>query len=132
MRSIRVSAVVIHSDGKIYATRRGKGEFKGFWEFPGGKREDGESGEDTAKREIQEELGAVIEVEKYLCTVEYQYPEFFLTMDAYLASVKEGHLTLTEHSDALWLALDELDSVQWLPADIRVVDEIRKHFSSLV
>ncbi len=132
MRSIRVSAVVIHSDGKIYATRRGKGEFKGFWEFPGGKREDGESGEDTAKREIQEELGAVIEVEKYLCTVEYQYPEFFLTMDAYLASVKEGHLTLTEHSDALWLAMDELDSVQWLPADIRVVDEIRKHFSSLV
>ena len=125
-------AAVIRDGNQIFATARGYGEFKGQWEFPGGKREDGESGEDTAKREIQEELGAVIEVEKYLCTVEYQYPEFFLTMDAYLASVKEGHLTLTEHSDALWLALDELDSVQWLPADIRVVDEIRKHFSSLV
>lgn len=129
MKAIRVSAAVIHKDGKVYATRRGKGTYKGFWEFPGGKQEAGESGEDAAVREIKEELGATIAIEKFLCTVEYQYPEFFLTMDSYLATVTEGHLTLSEHTDAKWLSIDDLDSLEWLPADIEVVEEIRKHFS---
>ena len=132
MKTIRVSAAVIHSDGKVYATRRGKGTNKGFWEFPGGKQEAGESGAEAAVREIREELGAIIETEKFLCTVEYQYPEFFLIMDCYLAKVVSGHLTLTEHSDALWLALSELDSVDWLPADIKVVEEIRKQFADIL
>ena len=127
MRDIRVSAAVIHSGGKVYATRRGRGEWKGFWEFPGGKQEEGESGEAAAVREIHEELGASIAIESHLCTVEHNYPDFHLTMDCYLAHVAEGHLTLTEHSDARWLSIDELDTLAWLPADIKVVDEIKKH-----
>lgn len=126
MKSIRVSAAIIHHDGRIYATKRGKGTYKGYWEFSGGKREEGESGEETAVREIKEELGALIEIDRFVCTVEYQYPEFFLTMDCYLATVKEGHLTLTEHSDAKWLDLSELDSVDWLPADLEVVEKLKK------
>ncbi len=126
MKSIRVSAAVIHEDGKIYAVRRGHGSFKGYWEFPGGKQEKGESGEEAAVREIREELGAEIEVECFLCTVEEQYPEFYLVMDCYLSHVKEGHLTLTEHSEARWLDLSELDVVAWLPADAAVVAAIRE------
>ena len=128
MKSIRVSAAVIHSDGRVYATRRGHGEFRGLWEFPGGKQEPGETGEAAAIREIREELGAMIGIEKHLCTVEYQYPSFHLTMDCYLAHVTEGRLTLSEHIDAKWLSIEELSTVGWLPADIKVVDEIRRHF----
>ena len=127
MRNIRVSAAVIHSGGKVYATRRGRDEWKGFWEFPGGKQEEGESGEAAAVREIREELGASIAIERFLCTVEHDYPDFHLTMDCYLAHVSAGRLTLTEHSDARWLGIGELDSVGWLPADIKVVEEIKKH-----
>lgn len=132
MKSIRVSAAVIHSDGRVYATRRGHGEFRGLWEFPGGKQEPGETGEAAAIREIREELGAMIGIEKHLCTVEYQYPSFHLTMDCYLSYVKEGQLTLSEHDDAAWLSIDELDAVQWLPADILVVEELKKHFASVL
>lgn len=130
MKTIRVSAAVMHHDGMIYTTRRAYGAFKGYWEFPGGKQEPGESGEAAIVREIKEELGADIKVEKFLCTVEYQYPEFFLIMDCYLCSVLSGKLTLSVHDDAKWLALKEIDSVDWLPADILVVDEIKKLFAA--
>lgn len=129
MRDIRVSAAVIHSGGKVYATMRGRGEWKGFWEFPGGKQEEGESGEAAAVREIREELGASIAIERHLCTVEHDYPDFHLTMDCYLAHVTEGHLTLTEHSDARWLSINELDTLAWLPADRLVLDSVRKVLS---
>ena len=100
MKTIRVSAAVIHHDGLIYATRRGYGDFKGLWEFPGGKREAGESGEDAVIREIKEELGVEIKVDRFLLTVEYQYPEFKLVMDNYLCTIEKGHLELSVHDDA--------------------------------
>lgn len=130
MKTIRVSAAVIHHDGEVYATRRGKGAFKGGWEFPGGKQEAGESGEDAVVREIKEELGATIAIEEKLCTVEYQYPDFFMTMDCYLCHVADGKLVLSEHDAAKWLPLAQIDSVDWLPADILVVEEIRKRFQA--
>lgn len=132
MKTIRVSAAVIHKDGKIYATRRGYGEFKGLWEFPGGKREEGETGEETIIREIKEELDVDIKVEKFLTTVEYQYPEFYLIMDNYLCSIENGKLELTVHDDAKWLSLNELDSVQWLKADVLVVESIKKALGIVV
>lgn len=126
MKTIHVSAAIIYKENKIYATRRGKGTFKGLWEFPGGKREDGETGEETVIREIKEELDVEIKVESYLATIEYQYPDFFLMMDCYIASIIKGHLTLKEHDDAVWISLEEIDSLQWLPADEKVVKEIKK------
>lgn len=129
MKTIRVSAAIIHKDGRIYATRRGKGTFKGLWEFPGGKREDGETGEEAVIREIEEELDVQIKVESYLATIEHQYPDFHLIMDCFIASIIEGHLTLKEHDDAVWLSLDEIDFLQWLPADEKVVKEIKKYFT---
>ena len=129
MKQIRVSAAIIHENGKIFTTRRSKGAFKGGWEFPGGKREAGESGEDAAIREIKEELQTEIRIEKLLCTVSYQYPDFFMTMDCYLAHVISGNLTLCEHDDKRWLEISEIDSVSWLPADLLVVEEIKKHFT---
>ena len=127
MREVRVSAAVIHRDGRIFATKRGYGEWKGFWEFPGGKREEGESGEEALRREIREELSAEIEAESLLCTVRYQYPSFLLVMDCYVSRVVSGELTLTEHEESRWLPPGELDSVEWLPADLIAVDELRKN-----
>ena len=129
MKSIRVSAAVIHRDGKIFATQRGYGEYKGKWEFPGGKREEGESGEEALYREIREELDSKVEIEKLICTTDFDYPTFHLTMDVYLASLVEGKLTLLEHEDAKWVSLDSIDNLDWLPADWSVIDEIKKHFS---
>lgn len=129
MKSIRVSAAVIHRDGKIFATQRGYGEYKGKWEFPGGKREEGESGEEALYREIREELDSKIEIEKLICTTDYDYPTFHLTMDVYLSTLIEGKLTLLEHEDAQWVSLDSIDNLDWLPADWSVIDEIKKHFS---
>ncbi len=128
MKTIRVSAAVIHDSGKILATQRGYGDFKGMWEFPGGKREEGETGEEAILREIKEELKANISIEKFLITVEYQYPNFFLIMDCYLCSLLSEGLTLTEHEAARWLDIDNLDSVEWLPADIDALNEVKKHF----
>lgn len=124
MRTIRVSAAIIFQDGYIYATRRAYGEFRGWWEFPGGKREEGETGEAAIVREIREELGVDIAIESYLATVEYQYPAFHLVMDCYICSIKSGHLRLRVHDDARWLHMDELSSVDWLPADVLVVKEL--------
>ena len=129
MKSIRVSAAVIHRDGKIFATQRGYGEYKGKWEFPGGKREEGESGEEALYREIREELESKVKIEKLICTTDYDYPTFHLTMDVYLSTLIEGKLTLLEHEDAQWVSLDSIDDLDWLPADWSVIDEIKKHFS---
>ena len=129
MKSIRVSAAVIHRDGKIFATQRGYGEYKGKWEFPGGKREEGESGEEALYREIREELDSKVKIERLICTTDYDYPTFHLTMDVYLSTLIEGKLTLLEHEDAKWVSLDSIDDLDWLPADWSVIDEIKKHFS---
>ena len=129
VKSIRVSAAVIHRDGKIFATKRGYGEYKGKWEFPGGKREEGESGEEALYREIKEELDSKVKIEKLICTTDYDYPTFHLTMDVYLSTLIEGKLTLLEHEDAKWVSLDSIDNLDWLPADWSVIDEIKKHLS---
>ena len=129
VKSIRVSAAVIHRDGKIFATKRGYGEYKGKWEFPGGKREEGESGEEALYREIREELDSKVKIDKLICTTDYDYPTFHLTMDVYLSTLIEGKLTLLEHEDAKWVSLDSIDNLDWLPADWSVIDEIKKHFS---
>ena len=129
VKSIRVSAAVIHRDGKIFATKRGYGEYKGKWEFPGGKREEGESGEEALYREIREELDSKVKIERLICTTDYDYPTFHLTMDVYLSTLIEGKLTLLEHEDAKWMSLDSIDNLDWLPADWSVIDEIKKHFS---
>ena len=129
VKSIRVSAAVIHRDGKIFATKRGYGEYKGKWEFPGGKREEGESGEEALYREIREELDSKVKIERLICTTDYDYPTFHLTMDVYLSTLIEGKLTLLEHEDAQWVSLDSIDDLDWLPADWSVIAEIKKHFS---
>ena len=126
MKNIRVSAAVIAHDGKIFATQRGYGQYKDYWEFPGGKREEGESGEDAIIREIKEELNVDIAVDSYLTTVEYQYPEFFLVMDVYLCSIVSGEISLSVHEDARWLSDEDIDTVDWLPADIAVIEEMKK------
>ena len=125
-RKIEVVAAVIHKDGRILATQRGYGEFKDKWEFPGGKMEAGEGREEALRREIREELDAEIAVGKLLCTVEYDYPAFHLTMHCYFCSVVSGTLVLKEHESARWLSADGLESVDWLPADIQVIPIIRK------
>ncbi|MDO5292359.1 MAG: (deoxy)nucleoside triphosphate pyrophosphohydrolase [bacterium] len=129
MKKIEVVAAVINKteqgQTKIFATQRGYGEFKDGWEFPGGKMEAGEEKEEALKREIKEELATEIEVGDYLCTVEYDYPKFHLTMHCYWCEVVSGELELLEHEDAKWLGLDELDSVEWLAADVEVVDVVR-------
>ena len=129
MKTINVVAAIIIKDNKIFATQRGYGEYKGKWEFPGGKREEGESGEEALKREIKEELDSTIIIEKLICTTEYDYPSFHLTMDVYLATLLEGKLTLLEHEDAKWVSLDSIDTLDWLGADWSVIEEIKKHFS---
>ena len=125
-KRIEVVAAVIHDGGRILATQRGYGEFKDKWEFPGGKMEAGESREVALRREIREELDTEIAVGKLLCTVEYDYPAFHLTMHCYLCSVVSGTLELKEHESARWLSADGLESVDWLPADIQVIPIIRK------
>lgn len=126
MKRIEVVAAIIHDDqGRIFATQRGYGEWKDYWEFPGGKIEPGETPEQALKREIWEELETRIEVELFVTTVEYDYPSFHLTMHCYWCHVKNGSLTLKEHEAARWLCLNELDSVNWLPADLQILDVIK-------
>ena len=121
MKQIEVVAAVIIKDGKVFATQRGYGDFKDGWEFPGGKVEAGESPQEALVREIEEELDTKIDVGDFICTVDYDYPKFHLTMHCYLCTIKEGALHLNEHEAARWLAKDELWSVDWLPADVVVV-----------
>ena len=124
MKSIEVVAAIIHNEDKILATQRGYGEWKDFWEFPGGKMEAGETPEDALRREIWEELETRIVVERFVKTIDWDYPAFHLTMHCYLCRVESGCLKLKEHEAARWLTKDELDSVEWLPADRDVVKEI--------
>ena len=124
MKQIEVVAAIIRKEDKIFATQRGYGEWKDWWEFPGGKIEAGETPEEALKREIQEELSTEISVDKFLCTVEYNYPAFHLTMHCYLCSLLTEALHLNEHEAAKWLTMEELDSVKWLPADMEVVEKM--------
>ena len=127
MKQIEVVAAIIQRDGVYFATQRGYGEFEGMWEFPGGKIELGETHEMALKREIQAELGVDIPIEKLLCTTNYDYPSFHLTMHCYLCSIAAGKIELREHKSARWLTTETLDSVEWLPADKDAVELIR-HF----
>ena len=125
-KRIEVVAAIIHDDkGRIFATQRGYGEWKDWWEFPGGKTEQGETPEEALKREIREELSTEISVDKYVCTVEYDYPKFHLTMHCYICSLLTDALHLNEHEAAKWLSEGELDNVRWLPADLNVVQELK-------
>ena len=121
-----MSAIIIR-DGKVFATQRGYGEFKDKWEFPGGKMEAGENREEALRREIREELDTEINIGKLLCTVEYDYPAFHLTMHCYLCSVVSGTLVLKEHESARWLPAEALESVDWLPADLQILPIIRQN-----
>lgn len=121
MKTINVVAAVIIDDNRIFATQRGYGQWKDWWEFPGGKIESGESPEEALRREIREELATEIIVGDLLTTVEYDYPDFHLSMQCFLCKTASGNLTLLEHEDARWLTKDELDSVNWLPADKNVI-----------
>ena len=125
MKQIEVVAAIIRKDDKIFATQRGYGEWKDWWEFPGGKMEAGETPEEALKREIREELSTEISVDEFLCTVEYDYPAFHLTMHCFWCHIESGSLTLKEHEAAKWLSKDDLDSVEWLPADLEVVKRIK-------
>ena len=121
---VEVVAAIIFRDGELFATQRGYGEWKDLWEFPGGKMEAGESSEDALKREIREELSTEISVDEFLCTVEYDYPKFHLTMHCYLCSLMTDSLHLNEHEAAKWLTKDELNSVKWLPADAKLISHL--------
>ena len=150
MKQIEVVAAIIRKEDKLFATQRGYGEWKDWWEFPGGKMEAGETPEEALKREIREELSTEISVDDFLCTVEYDYQKltsgracsrsedskqalvstrsiaaFHLTMHCYLCSLQTEALHLNEHEAAKWLTMDELDSVKWLPADVEVVEELK-------
>lgn len=129
VKRIEVAAAIIHDgDGRIFATQRGYGEWKGWWEFPGGKIEPGESPEEALLREIREELDARIVVESLVTTVEWDYPKFHLTMHCYWCHVESGTLTLKEHEAARWLASNELESVKWLPADLQVNEILQRYY----
>ena len=124
-KHIEVVAAIICDGNRIFATQRGYGEWKDWWEFPGGKMEPGETPEAALQREIREELATEIAVESLLTTVDYDYPKFHLTMHCYICKVKSGKLTLLEHEAAKWLTRDELGCVKWLPADEEVAEKIK-------
>ena len=124
MKTIEVVAAIIKHEDRILATQRGYGEFKGFWEFPGGKMEAGEAPEEALVREIKEELDTLIEVGELFETVEYDYPQFHLTMHCYICSIISGVLVLKEHEAARWLTRDTLGSVDWLPADEALIERL--------
>ncbi len=131
MKTIRVVAAIIRDINKngepiIFATQRGYGEFKDGWEFPGGKIEEGETPQEALQREIMEELNTEIKVGELINTIEYDYPTFHLSMDCFWAEVVSGEIVLKEHEAAKWLTKEELDSVDWLPADIALIEEVKK------
>ena len=125
MKTIHVAAAIIREGGRIFATQRGYGEFKDFWEFPGGKVEPGETPEEALVREIREELDTEISVGERAARVEYDYPEFHLSMECFCAEVVSGGLVLKEHEAARWLSGEELDSVDWLPADLELIERLK-------
>ena len=130
MKTIRVVAAVIKATNEkgepmIFATQRGYGDFKGGWEFPGGKIEEGETPQEALVREIREELETEIAVGELIDTIEYDYPTFHLSMDCFWAEIVSGNLVLKEHEAAKWLTRDELNSVEWLPADIGLIEKLK-------
>ena len=127
MKTVRVVAAIIIENGKVFATQRGYGEFKDGWEFPGGQIEPGETPEEAIVREIKEELDTEVEVIELLDTVEYDYPNFHLSMGCFICKIKSGDLVLKEHEAAKWLTKDTLGSLEWLPADMGLVGEIEKY-----
>jgi len=125
-KTVRVVAAIIRDGDKIFATQRGHGEFKGGWEFPGGKIEPGETPEEALAREVREELETEIVVGERIDTIEYDYPTFHLSMDCFWAEVVSGELVLTEHTAAKWLTKEELGNVEWLPADVGLIETLRE------
>lgn len=128
-KTINVVAALIRDGKRVFATARGYGNYKGWWEFPGGKVEPGESPEDALVREIREELDSEISVDEYISTIEYDYSDFHLSMRCYWCSLISGDLVLKEAEDAKWLDVETIDSVKWLPADITLIDEIKKRMA---
>lgn len=127
MKTIKVAAAIIIDSDKILAVQRGYGEFKGLWEFPGGKIEAGETAESALKREIREELDVDIEILQLFDFIEYDYESFHLSMKCFLVHVADGSITLKEHSAARWLGKNDLTSVAWLPADIALIENLQKY-----
>ena len=127
MKQVEVVAAIIRDgNGRVFATQRGYGDWKDWWEFPGGKTEPGETPEEALKREIREELSAEIAADKFLCTVDYDYPAFHLTMHCFLCSLLSEAMHLNEHEAARWLRKEELNSIKWLPADRQILETIKK------
>lgn len=126
MKTIKVAAAIIVNGGKLFATQRGYGAFKDRWEFPGGKIKEGETPQQALKREIREELDTDVEVGELVDTIEYDYPDFHLSMNCFACTVRSGDLVLREHKSARWLRKDELHSVDWLPADIGILGRCAK------
>ena len=122
-----VAAVIFDEQGRIFATQRGYGEWKDWWEFPGGKMEAGETPKQALKREIREELDAEIEVGELLRTIDYDYPTFYLTMHCFKCRLADGHMTLLEHEAAKWLLPAELQSIRWLPADEEIIQDLKQY-----
>ena len=127
MKTIEVVAAIIKDKDTILATRRGYGEFVNMWEFPGGKVEAGETSEEALIREIREELSITISVDQFVTTVDYDYPNFHLTMHCFLCTQVNGTLTLNEHNDAKWIHSSELNELNWLPADLEILQELKKY-----
>lgn len=125
-RKIEVVAAVIIQDGKLFTTQRGYGDFKDGWEFPGGKMEPGETGEQALARELREELEIKVEVGKLIDTIVHEYPKFHLTMHCYQVKILEGTPNLLEHEAAKWVTKDEIDNVAWLPADLKIIDKVKE------
>lgn len=127
MKEIKVVAAIIQKENKILATKRGYCEFINMWEFPGGKIESGETKEQALVREIKEELNIEINVDKFAIDIEYQYPNFYLFMSCFMCSIKEGSIELLEHNDGKWITKEELNTLNWLPADIDAVNYLKEN-----
>lgn len=127
MKQIKVVAAIIQKENKILATKRGYGEFINMWEFPGGKIEPGETKKQALVREIKEELNIEINVDKFALDIEYQYPNFYLFMSCFMCSIKEGSIELLEHNDGKWITKEELNTLNWLPADIDAVNYLKEN-----
>ena len=127
MKQIKVVAAIIQKENKILATKRGYGEFINMWEFPGGKIESGETKKQALVREIKEELNIEINVDKFALDIEYQYPNFYLFMSCFMCSIKEGSIELLEHNDGIWITKEELNTLNWLPADIDAVNYLKEN-----
>ncbi len=130
MKSIQVVGAVIFHGGRLFATRRGYGDWKDYWEFPGGKIEPGETPEEALARELREELDIGVSVSSFLCSVEYDYPAFHLSMRCFRCEIVSGTPKLLEHEDARWLSREELRTVDWLPADMLILPDIEKNWPS--